>query len=172
MSLYNRSYALFTLSVMAMLSACSTPNDKFPSLERRAYETNAPVAKATIPAIQLPTKLSPALQSSVDALVARHKAANNKFAAGLNAMQSTAAGAAGSSPGSEKWVNAHLQLSRLDKLRADSVAALGEIDVLIAGQIDGDSRYVTLLVEIQQDIAEVVTVQRAEIDRMSRQIGE
>lgn len=172
MSLYKRSYTLFAVGVMIMLSACSSPNGKFPSLERRAYETSAPVTDAASPAVLPPTTLSAALQSSVDALLARHKAADRKFAAGLRAMQTTAANAAGSSPGTEKWVNAHLLLSRLDKARADSVAVLGEMDGLIAGQFEDDSRYVTLLVEIQQDIADDVAAQRAEIDRMSRQIGE
>lgn len=81
-------------------------------------------------------------------------------------------GAAGSKPGTETWVNAHMELSRLDKMRADSVAALGELDTLIAEQIDGDSAYVTLLVEYQQEVATDVVAQRTEIDRMSNQIGE
>ena len=87
-------------------------------------------------------------------------------------MQKLAANAAGSAAGSESWVNAHMQLSRLDKIRADSVAALGQLDTLIADEIDADSAYVTLLVEYQQNITNDVAAQRAEIDRMSNQIGE
>ena len=87
-------------------------------------------------------------------------------------MRNIAGKAAGTSPGSEAWVNAHMELSRLDKTRADSVAALGEMDGLIADQIQGDSAYVALLVDAQQSIATEVAAQRSEIDRLSRQIGE
>ena len=87
-------------------------------------------------------------------------------------MRTIAAKAAGTAPGSESWVNAHLELSRLDQARADSVAALGEMDKLIADQIEGDSAYVALLVEAQQGIATDVAAQRAAIDAMSAQIGE
>jgi hypothetical protein len=162
----------FALSASLLLSACGAADGQFPSLERRPYETNAPVAEQPTPQVTAPTTLSAVLQNSVDALIARHNAANGKFVSGLPAMRTTAANAAGSAAGSEKWVNAHLILSRLDKSRADSVAALGALDTLIAEQSDGDSQYVTLLVAIQQDIAADVAKQRDEIDRMSRQIGE
>ena len=87
-------------------------------------------------------------------------------------MQTIAAKASGSAPGNENWVNAHLMLSRLDKTRADSVAALGAFDGLISEQADGDSVYIVLLSGYQQDIADDVAAQTTQIDRMSRQIGE
>ncbi len=162
----------FALATTLLLSACAAGGDQFPSLERRPYETDAPVTEQATPVIAAPASLSAALQGSVDALIAQHKAANDRFDDGLLAMRNTAANAAGSAAGSEKWVNAHLTLSRLDKSRTDSVAALGALDTLIAEQNDEDSGHVTLLVEIQQDIVADVTKQRDEIDRMSRQIGE
>jgi hypothetical protein len=160
------------LTATLLLSACGASDGQFPSLERRPYETDTPVAVPATPVVAAPVTLSAALQTSVDGLVARHNTANSKFVGGLPAVRATAANAAGSAAGSEKWVNAHLTLSRLDKSRADSVAALGALDTLIADQIEGDSEYVTLLVAIQQDIAADVAMQRDEIDQMSRQIGE
>lgn len=157
------------MAALLLLPACSASDGRFPSLERRPFETQTPVAT---PAPAAPAALPEALASKVQALIARHQSANTSFIAGLLAMHVTAAGAAGSPPGSESWVNAHLQLSRLDKTRADSVAALGELDGLIAEQIDGDSVYVSLLVEYQQQVATEVAAQRGEIDGMSRQIGE
>lgn len=153
-----------------LLSACATPDGEFPSLERRPYETDAPIAEPVTGAA--PTVLPSELAGKVAALTNRHRIASAGFAKALPAMQRTASGAAGRAPGSEAWVNAHLQLSRLDKMRADSVVALSELDELIAGQIDGDSAYVALLVAAQEPIAAEVAAQRAEIGRMSQLIGE
>ncbi len=172
MSVFNHTSTLTSLGFLLALTACSAPSGQFPSLERRPFETQAPPTETLTPAPAAPTALPAALAVKASALAARHKAANASFAESLATMRGTAANAAGAAPGSESWVNAHLQLSRVDKARADSVAALGELDALIAEQIDGDSAYVTLLTGIQQNIAVEVAAQRAEIDRMSRQIGE
>ncbi len=169
MSEHHRSFAALLIGSTLLLVACSTPNGSFPSLERRPYETEKPVET---PAIAAPVALSADLAAKVDALVRQHKVANAIFEKELPSVQNIAAKASGSAPGTESWVNAHLQLSRLDKMRADSVAVLGAFDVLITGQVDGDSSYVTLLTRYQQDIAEEVVAQTAQIDRMSRQIGE
>ena len=164
------SARVIPLSIALLLPACSAPSGEFPSLERRPFETETPVAEPAAPA--RPVKLSGALAAKVEAIMSKHGVANANFTKALPAMQRTAAGAAGRSPGSEAWVNAHLVLSRLDKSRADSVVALGELDGLIADQIDGDSDYVGLLVEEQEQIARDVAAQRSEIDRLSRLIGE
>ena len=169
MSVCNPLHAQAACVALLLLSACSGPEGQFPSLERRPYETDAPVPA---PPPAAPAALPDTLASKVKSIINRHETANASFTKGLPSVRGTAAKAAGTAPGSESWVNAHLQLSRLDKSRADSVAALGELDTLIADQVEGDSEYVTLLVAIQQDIATDVAKQRDEIDRMSRQIGE
>jgi hypothetical protein len=63
-------------------------------------------------------------------------------------------------------------LSRLDKMRAGSVAVLREFDGLIAdaGAVDADMA--TLVTEVQRPVAEDVAAQSAEIARLSRLIGE
>ena len=154
-----------------LLSACSTTEGEFPSLERRPYESKNPVVapEASSP---VPVTLPAALAAKVAALNARHKAAQAVFATDLPSVQSVAARAAGSTPGSEGWVNAHLQLSRLDKARADSVAVVREFDTLIADQADADSNLVLLLTDAQKPAANAVAAQNAEIARLSRLIGE
>lgn len=87
-------------------------------------------------------------------------------------MQMAASKAADSAPGSESWVNAHVQLSRLDKGRADSVAAVREFDSLIADANGGDSTLVPLLTNAQKPLADDVAAQNDEINRLSRLIGE
>ena len=156
--------------MIAALAGCSTPEGDFPSLERRAFETAAPVVEPVAPAP--PTALSPDLAEKVSVIMRKHAAASANFANALPAIRSTAASAAGRAPGSEAWVNAHLQLSRVDRLRFDSVAALSELDELIADQINGDSGYVVLLVDAQEAIAKDVAAQKGEIERLSKLIGE
>lgn len=153
-----------------LLAGCSTPSGDFPSLERRPFETVAPLVEPVTPAP--PTALPKALANKVSALTVRHQTSSASFAKALPNVQRISAGAAGRAAGSEAWVNAHLQLSRLDKARFDSVAALGEFDELIADQIDSDSGFVALLLEAQEKIASEVAAQKAEIERMSRLIGE
>ena len=169
---FNRTSLAIGLGLTAFLAACGTPDGEFPSLARRPYEIDGPnnATETTQPAA--PVSLPPDLAVSVDALVKQHNAADASFKKGLPAMRSIAANAAGTAPGTERWVNAHMLLSRLDSERADSVAALGEMDKLIADQIEGDSAYVELLVNAQQRIATQVAAQRTEIEEMSTLIGE
>lgn len=160
------------LGLTAFLTACAMPEGEFPSLARRPYEIDGPNSEPVIQQPAPPTVLPADLSAKVKALTERHSAADAGFSRGLPFVRRAAAGAAGSAPGSEKWVNAHLELSRLDNARADSVDALSELDKLIAEQVDGDSVYVTLLSEVQTDIANEVNAQRTEIDALSQQIGE
>jgi hypothetical protein len=159
------------LALIALLAACGTIEGEFPSLERRPYESNSPVLapEAPPPAI---LSLPDALAAKVDGLHARHRTAQGAFAKDLASMQALALRAAGSPAGSETWVNAHLQLSRLDKTRTDSVMVVREFDTLIAEQGDADSALVPLLSDAQKPVADAVTAQNADIERLSRLIGE
>lgn len=172
MCLFNRASLAIGLGLTVLLSGCGLPEGSFPTLERRPYEVDGPNMAPVAAQPAAPLALPPSLAAKVDALGKRHAAADASFQSGLPGMRNIAGKAAGTSPGSEAWVNAHMELSRLDKTRADSVAALGEMDGLIADQIQGDSAYVALLVDAQQSIATEVAAQRSEIDRLSRQIGE
>jgi len=159
------------LLLFTALSACATADGEFPSLERRPYESNAPI---TVPesAAPTPVMLSPDLAVKVSDLLARHHAAQESFARGLNAVQAVAQRASGSKAGSESWVNAHVQLSRLDKARADSVDVLRDFDALVTTEGSADARLATLLAEAQMPVAAAVEAQNAEINRLSRLIGE
>jgi hypothetical protein len=156
---------------LIVLTACAADEGKFPSLDRRPYESRNPVTAPEAPQ-PAPVALPAELAARVDALNARHKAAQASFAKDLPTVQSVASSASGGSPGSESWVNAHLQLSRLDKVRADSVAVVREFDTLISEQADADSDLVPLLTDAQRPVADAVAAQNAEIERLSRLIGE
>jgi hypothetical protein len=157
--------------VVLLLSACSTTEGQFPSLERRPYESNVPIsAPEAVPVA--PTELPAQLQTKVDVLTRRHAAAQADYQRKLPAVQALASRASGSAPGTESWVNAHLELSRLDDSRADSVAVVREFDSLIADQGKTDSSLVPLLSNAQQLVADMIAGQNAEINRLSRLIGE
>ena len=159
------------LLLLLILAACGTREGGFPSLERRSYEADAPIA-APGDSVAAPFVLSAAFAAKIDTLQARHKAAHSAYLSGLPAVQSTASQAAGTAPGSEFWVNAHLMLSRLDKMRSDSVAALRDFDGLIAEAGARDAGLAAHLTEAQRPVVEDVAEQNAEIARLSKVIGE
>jgi hypothetical protein len=162
--------SLVCIAPLILLAACSSLEGEFPSLERRPAESKAPITEPeTLPA---PVTLPAELATKVDALNGRHNAAKAAFAKDLPSVQTVASKAAGSAVGSESWVNAHLQLSRLDKARADSVAVVRDFDALIAAQGEGDSTLVPLLTDAQKPVADDVASQNAEIGRLSLLIGE
>ncbi len=160
-----------SLPLFIILAACGSPQGGFPSLERRPYETDAPIS-APVDAAAAPIQLTAELSGKVGALQARHKAAQASYARALPSVQATAVKAARTPPGSESWVNAHLQLSRLDKTRSDSVAALRDFDGLITQEGAADPAMAELLAAAQQPVADDVATQNAEIERLSRLIGE
>lgn len=172
MAVLLKPFHLIPLCAVAILSACATPEGDFPSLERRPFETDGTDLGAEPAAPAAPTELTPGLTEKVKALTASHRMANDAFNRALPRVQGIAQRAAGSAQGSEAWVNAHLELSRLDHSRSASVAALGELDELIAAQADADSDYVPLLTAYQEPMANEVVAQRSEVERLSQLIGE
>ena len=162
---------MLRLMPLILLASCGSIDGQFPSLERRAYENNdAITAPITPPAA--PVSMSVELKAQVDALLARHQVAHAAYLERLDAVRAVAARAAGSAPGSEAWVNAHVTLSRLDKIRDDSVAVVRAFDGLIADANAGDSGLSALLTDAQKPVVDDVAVQNEEIRRLSRLIGE
>jgi hypothetical protein len=168
----------FTLMTsILLLSGCSTPEGTFPSLAKRPFETQTAAPDPIPEPVPAPTILPTAVAAKVDVLMTRHKKAQAAYNAVLPQVQNIARNAANSPLGSEAWVNAQLEVSRLDKARADSVAAQGEFDQLVIEQDDvastNDTPSLTgLLAPYQAEIASAVTAQSAEIDRLSKLIGE
>ncbi|MEY3635194.1 MAG: hypothetical protein RLZZ61_1604 [Pseudomonadota bacterium] len=159
------------LLLILILSACGTKEVGFPSLERRSYETDAPISAPIAPAAA-PSILSGEPAAKADALRVRHQKAHGAYLRGLPALQAMVSRATGTAPGSEAWVNAHLMLSRLDQMRSDSVAALRDFDGLIAEAGARDLGLAALLTEAQRPVIDDVAEQNAEIARLSKVIGE
>ena len=162
---------MLRLPPLILLASCGTIDGQFPSLERRSYENNDPITLPVTPPAA-PVSMSVELKAQVDALLSRHQAAHAAYTGRLDAVRAVASRAAGSAAGSEGWVNAHVQLSRLDKVRDDSVAAVRAFDTLIADAGAGDSGLVALLTDAQKPVADDVAAQNEEIRRLSGLIGE
>lgn len=168
------SHSLMAIAPLGLLlGGCASLEGEFPSLSKRPYESADPLAVPEAAPAPVSTSLPAALQTQVDALLQRARAAQSAYEAALPTARNAAQGAAGSAVGSEAWVNAHMLVSRADSARADAVAALGEIDRLIAGEREkgADVGLVALLSAPQAQIAALVNAQTAEIDRLSRLIG-
>ena len=157
---------ILRLTPLILLASCGSIDGQFPSLERRAYENNDPITAPITPPTA-PVSMPVALRAQVDALLSQHKNAHAAYLERLDAVR-----AAGSAPVSEGCVNANVILSRLDKMRDDSVAAVRAFDGLIADANAGDSGLVALLTDAQKPVLDDVAAQNDEIGRLSRLIGE
>jgi hypothetical protein len=168
----NQTFLSLAAIASLTLGGCASATGDFPSLAKRPYEKANPVEEVAV-VETLTTTLSADLQKQVDALVSRSSVAHAAFENALPSMRSTIQSAGNPATGSESWANAHTALSRTDSLRADGVAALGEMDRLVARERENgaDSGLVALLTAPQQIIAERVISENAEVERMTQLIG-
>jgi hypothetical protein len=159
------------------LSGCSTPEGAFPSLAKRPFETEVPVAAPAPPPVMTAETLPDDIADKVQSLLKRHEKAQAAFDKDLPSIRGIASKAAGSEIGGENWVSAQTQLSRLDKVRADSVTVQGEMDILVTTITNGEtnentSGIINVLTEYQMQLGKAVDKQTDEIDRLSKLIGE
>ena len=168
----NQTFLPLAAIAALTLGGCVSASGDFPSLAKRPYEKANPVEEVAV-AETLTTTLSADLQRQVDALLSRSNMAHAAFENALPLVRATIQSAGNPVTGSESWANAHTALSRTDSLRADGVAALGEMDRLVAREREKgvDSGLVALLTAQQQQIAERVMAENAEVERLAQQIG-
>lgn len=166
--------SLAILSVASLLAGgCSLPQGDFPSLAKRPYESSDPIAEPPAEPAQLSTSLTDEVQGRLSALESRHSIADAAFLKALPSARAVAKAAAGAPTGSESWVDAHLQVTRLEKTRADSMAALSDIDQMIAAERlrGADAGTIGLMEAYQQRVQRAVEAQTAAIVELANQIG-
>jgi hypothetical protein len=166
----------FALVFTMYSGACSTPGGEFPSLSRRPFENGLPIEAPVVAPVPVADRLPGQFADEVGALTARHRSAMAAYQVLLPSARRVAAAASGSAQSSEAWVNAHLVVSRLDHARADSTAALAQLDNLVAQRLDAEAKgafpqITTLLLPVQTSIAADVAAQNAEIERLSLLVG-
>jgi hypothetical protein len=169
------TYLILCLS--SALPGCSTTEGEFPSLARRPFEGEASIEAPVVVPLPLAKNLPDTVAAQIRGLTSRQEQAAAAYNKLLPSVRSLARSAAGSAIGSEAWVNAHLQVSRLDKSRSDGVAAMALMDDLVAKRTDAESAgefplYVPLLKPAQAAMARIVAQQTEEIASLSLLIGQ
>jgi hypothetical protein len=165
------------ISTSLILAGCAGGIEgEFPSLAKRPFEDNAPIVEGGAATPSAPQSLSAGLQNKVSALEARVRRADSEFQALLPATRNRASSASGATQSSPEWVDAHIQLSRLDRTRADAVAALSELDKLVINQLEAELTgnsplYSELLKPVQERIGSIVAGQNSQIDAIGKIIG-
>lgn len=173
MVIIKRLHWASTPALALLLSGCATTDGAFPSLAKRPFEQNNGAQQTPATTAPLTNMLPTSLQNQAAGYVNRTQKAHSAFEASLNAARAAAKAATGAASGSERWVNAHVMVSRADSARADAVAALSDMDALIMQQrgAGADAGLIALLSEQQARIADIVSVETAEIDRLANLIG-
>ncbi len=165
---------LSILILPCFIAGCSSISGNFPSLAKRPFESAQPSEEPINTPVE--STLPVAIRAKIDVLGQRYDNAQSKFAAALPRVQSIAAQAQGAKMGGETWVNAQMELSRLDSARADAVAALADMNRLLSDQIDDENAgtaalYSPIIALTRERIANGVADQAQILDQMAQQIG-
>jgi len=169
----NRKTICLLLGSSLLLGACSLPQGEFPSLAKRAYESDDPIVEPPADAEILSASLPDSLRGQLQALVSRHETADAAFRNALPAARQAAQLGSGAAEGSESWVVAQMEISRLETLRSDSLAALAEIDRLVAAERDkgADEGIIGLMAPYQENVRKDVDAQTRNIVELSNLPG-
>jgi len=172
---------LFALSPALLLPACASTGS-FPSLAPRPAEfelagrTPPPcIAGAATPAPPAPDSIAasdPALASRLTALLVEARRGAARFDERLPTARAAVARAGAS--GSDAWILAQEQISRLEAARAPTVDALSELEALVlersraTGTSEEDRQR---LAEAAAEAAGLAESQREEIDALSARLS-
>jgi hypothetical protein len=152
------------LAAASLLAGCA-PSGDFPSLAMRPVERD-PAAEPERPAPpQAPA--DPQLTGRIGELLAQVRQGETAFRAALPDAQRAARAAGGA--GSESWIAAQQEISRLEAARAPTVTALAELDRLgiERGNMPTAGTDLQALLSANEEAGALAAAQRAEIDRLS-----
>jgi hypothetical protein len=162
----------------ALLSACAAAGDGTPSLAPRAAEyelSGRPVppciagaaSGAPVTPAEAPPPADAQLAARVEALLADARQGQADFAALLPRAQASAARAGAA--GTETWIAAQQELSRLEAARARTAAALAELDALILERLGAraaNPQDLERLTAATEEVRGLAETQEAEIDTL------
>jgi hypothetical protein len=152
------------LSIILVVSACSSPGGPYPSLQPRAAEAIDPRLQPPAPVNDRP--VSPALAAQLAALVDQARSGDAAFEAAAATAErlASAAGAAQS----ESWIAAQEALSAAIAARKPTALAQSDIDALGATALQTHGGIAPNdLKAIQDAAAEVTTISRTQTDRIA-----
>jgi hypothetical protein len=116
---------------LVMLSGCSGSTANFPSLAKRAIESRSDdVASMSAPIASVGGPVDASTLTKAAAAVRRAEDAASAFQSALGPAQSAVNAARGASFGSERWIEAQIAVSALERSRLAVKTALSDIDDL------------------------------------------
>ncbi len=115
-----------SLLCLLLLSTACVDQGSFPSLAKRPFETSS--IASTPPAIVAAPQLTsdPAVLAHANSAVAKARASVGNFEAALLLARASVSQAA--ARGTDSWIKAQLQLSRLERTLAPANTALSDLD--------------------------------------------
>ncbi|WP_299328246.1 hypothetical protein [Parasphingopyxis sp.] len=152
-----------------LLLACAGPEGEPPSLATRSIEGVLDEPVRGIAPVR--SAADPALAAEIDRLVSQAGAGDRDFGAAYPAAERAVAAASGSSMQSETWIEAQLAVSALDSARAETIAALGDLDSMLAEQTaSGRPAETNRLVAAREQVAALYESQNARYDALNRRL--
>ncbi len=112
--------------LFALLAACASPAEEYPSLAVRDIE-RVSGTMAVAPAPPLPEP-APATLAALDDLAATAQAAHERFMQAEPQARAITASAAGTQPGSDNWARAQVAIANLEAQRSQAMIALADLD--------------------------------------------
>jgi hypothetical protein len=121
--------AAFASAALVLLVGCSS-KATFPSLAPRPFELKAAGAEPVVPPpapVEIIIPSDPNLLSRIAAALSKAEAGHHEFETALAAARRAAL--SGGGRGSEAWIGAQMQISRLERIREKTTNALAALDV-------------------------------------------
>jgi len=155
------------LLLLAATAGCA-PEGTFPSLAMRPEERLVTVGEPRRPRVDPASDA--ALRGRAGVLLAQGRSGMRSFEASEAEAERVARGAGAT--GSESWISAQLQLSRLEAARAETMAALAELDRLSAGRADQatNSADFAFIEEAKAELERLAADQQARLNRIRSRI--
>jgi hypothetical protein len=159
------------LATLLLLSACTSPGGKYPSLQPRAAEAIDPRVPVTRPMNNRPVSVS--LASKLAGLVGQARSGDAAFEGAASEAEHLAASAG--APQSESWISAQEALTAAIAARKPTATALGDVDEVAATALHAQGGIAPNdLAAIKNAAAQIAAIdhrQAERIDAIQKRLG-
>ena len=151
------------LATLLLLSACTSPGGKYPSLQPRAAEAIDPRVPVTRPMNNRPVSVS--LASKLAGLVGQARSGDAAFEGAASEAEHLAASAG--APQSESWISAQVALTAAIAARKPTATALGDVDEVAATALQAQGGIAPNdLAAIKNAAAQIAAIDHRQADRI------
>jgi len=154
------------------LTGCAANDGDFPSLAPRPVEQRSDAEPNVTPAAPAPADA--AMSADLRRMLTDARKGDADFSATLPAAERAVAAARGTSPSSEAWIAAQVQLSALDSTRAPTASAMAAIDSLYVSLADRASKDAALggIADAAAAQVEIEGIYNRQVERMTALRGQ